>query len=360
MITRAFRVVSAGTDLRIPEVEWEILDASQLYDDEALAALRDQARAHGAVLGMLADFEGELAPLVIMHVEAPWSVIEVHGEAHGFVVTSRGDGLFVALVSSSDHGGAGRPCARTSFVQRHERVWFSETWRLFPHPRALRPGRAWCWRGARHSFGSHSLAIHCAASATAIDAFLAADAATPYTRVDASRYEASSELAEEQRIEIHDGLITWLRRSGEPQTPLATFDAGVLHAIARGALGEIDWLAWEHDWETPVALGDDGASLADYLAGDEARVDAEQARRLERHHLEAADLTPSELIGRLSLLLGASEAVADEDFDAWLAELAVEAGPRYVSIQVAGSPSELYARLSRCQRHIVWRVIGRG
>jgi hypothetical protein len=359
-VARAFRVVSAGTDLRVPEVDWEIVDASELYDDEALAALRDQARAHGAVLALLADFEGELAPLVIMHVEAAWSVFEVDGEARGFVVASRGDGMFVALVSSSDHGGAGRRCARTGFVQRHASVWFSETWRLFPHPRVLGPGRAWCWRGARHSFGPHSLAIHCAASATAVDELLAACAPMPYVRVDAGRYEARPELEEEQRIEIRDGVVTWLRRSGEPRAPLATFDAGVLHAIAGGALGAIDWLAWEHDWETPVALGDDGASLADYLAGDEGRVDAEQARRLELHRLDAVDLKPSELVGRLSLLLGSSEAVADEDFDAWLAALAVEVGPRYVSIEVAGSPSELYARLWRCQRHIVWRVIGRG
>jgi hypothetical protein len=358
-VARAFRVISTGTDLQLPEVDWELLDASELYDDESLAALRDQARTHGAVLALLADFEAELVPLVIMHVDAAWSILELDGEPHGFVVTSRGDGRFVALVSSSDHGGFGWPCARTGFVRRDDLAWLSDSWRILPHPRVVATGRPWCWRGARQSFGPHSLTIHCTASATEIDSFLAACAPMPYVRADATRYDAAPELGEDQRIEIRDGEVTWLRRCSEPREPLAAFDAGVLHAIAAGALGCIDWLAREHDWETPVALGDDGTSLADYLSGDQTTVDAEQTQRLAPHHLDAEALTPSELVGQLSLLLGAPSPIGANDFDTWLAQLTLGAGPRYVLIQVSGSPSELFARLWRCQRRIIWRVIGR-
>jgi hypothetical protein len=44
---------------------------------------------------------------------------------------------------------------------------------------------------------------------------------------------------------------------------------------------------------------------------------------------------------------------------AWLANLAVEHVPRYISIDVAGSGSDLSDRLYRCQRRIVWRVVAR-
>jgi hypothetical protein len=359
-VGRAFRLLSMGTDLRVPDVDLEILDAGELDEDEAVSALRDYARDHGAVLALLEDHNSELVPVVVMRADAVWNILEVNGELQGIFVKPRDGGPLVALAPDSVHLGAGRPCPRTRFVQRRASGWSSETWQLFPHPCALRPGRTWCWRGARNSFGPHSLTIHCAASMAAIDNFLSALAPMPYVRVDATRYGASPELEEDQSIEIREGQLSWIRRCGEPRPPLAMFDTGILHAIADGALGAIDWLAWEHDWETPVALGDDGPSLADYLSGDETRVDAAQVQRLKLHHLPAEGLTTAELIGRLSLLLGASTAIADEDFDAWLVRLVLEECPRYVSIQVAGSPSGLYDRLSRCQGRIVWRVVGRG
>jgi hypothetical protein len=322
--------------------------------------LCEYARAQQAVLALVEDINNELEPIVIMRVETAWNILEINGEPQGLFIEPRDTGPLVALASDSVHFGTCLRCPSSKFIERRASGWSSESWRLFPHPIALRTGRAWCWRGARHSFGSHSLTIYCTASAKALDDFLSALAPMPYVRVDATCYDARPELNEDQSIEIRDGELRWIRRTGEPGPPLATFDAGILHAIADGAIGAIDWRAWEHDWETPVAVGDDGASLADYLSGDKAKVDAEQERRLRLHQLDARNLTQADLVGRLSLLLGASTAVTDEDFDAWLAQLVVANGPRYVSVDIAGSGSDLFARLVRCQRRIVWRVVGHG
>src|SRR5687767_4300523 len=66
-VGRAFRLVSTGTDLRVPDVEWEIFDASELDDeDETVVSLLDYARAQGAVLALVEDCNGELAPIVVM------------------------------------------------------------------------------------------------------------------------------------------------------------------------------------------------------------------------------------------------------------------------------------------------------
>src|SRR3569623_1520562 len=211
-------LVAAGVDLRIPAGEYHVATPEDVaYAD--LAALCAEALAHGGCVGqldpMIEGYEPTLGPT-------------------SFVLGYRDD--------------------------RGDQVWEGDGWTIRRHPfAAAADGRAWPWRGSG-SFGPYSLTVHLEWTSDEIERFLTAATPLPYTRTAPERYE----LADVGRLVVDTGILRFLRAAGRGQAEdhVESFDRGLLLALARGALGPLHWVAFEHDWEAPFAIGDDGASLA--------------------------------------------------------------------------------------------------
>lgn len=354
------KLVAAGVDLRIPAGEYHFAVPNDLAHDD-LAALCAEAMVHGGCVGELDLLfeDDEPTYVVVLRVDATALILERGGATFVAPGTASEGAAFVAFGSDSSCNGPA--LGPTSFVlgyrdDRGDRVWEGDAWAIRRHPFAAGDGRAWPWRGSG-SFGPYSLTVHLEATTDEIESFLAAAAPWPYTRTEPGRYD----LAEVGRLVVAAGILRFLRAAGrgEAEDHLEAFDRGVLLALAGGALGPVHWVAFEHDWEAPFAIGDDGASLAGYLVGDRDQVEAIQRELLEVRSIDLTGVPADRIASRLAAELGATEAVDDAALDAWLATRELSGFPHHVLVEVDQLAS-WYERLHAAQPRVVWRLRGIG
>lgn len=81
-----------------------------------------------------------------------------------------------------------------------------------------------------------------------------------------------------ERIYADDELLCWARSYHSPDDESVAFDARTLEALIDGALGPFVWDLLDEDYVQPIAAGDDAASLARYLEGDETELGAHYAK----------------------------------------------------------------------------------
>jgi len=353
------KLVAAGVDLRIPAGEYHVATPDDVaYAD--LAALCAEAMVHGGCVGQLDPmFEGdEPTYVVVLRVDAAALVLERGGTTLALAGAASESAPFIAFASDSTFNGP--TLGPTSFVlgyrdDRGDQVWEGDGWTIRRHPfAAAADGRAWPWRGSG-SFGPYSLTVHLEATSDEIERFLTAATPLPYTRTEPERYE----LADVGRLVVDTGILHFLRAAGRGQAEdhVESFDRGLLLALARGALGPLHWVAFEHDWEAPFAIGDDGASLAAYLVGDRDPVEAIQRELLEVRRIDLTGVPADRVASRLAAELGATEAIDDAALDAWLAARDLAHFAHHVLVEVDELAS-WYERLHAAQPRVVWQLRG--
>jgi hypothetical protein len=238
---------------------------------------------------------------------------------------------------------------RTTFVLGDAGEWHGDGWTLRPHPFVEPGARGWRWRNVG-SFGPHSITVVADGD---LAAFWAACAPVPY----APDHGPHAIARDQQFVIAGDRFSIW--RGYHDDFERAAFDAGVLLALARGAAGDMRWwIAMEHDWGSPFALGDDGDSLVDYLLGDKAIVGAALDKLLA---LVQIDARAGDVAAAIAAGLGATQPIDDAHFDAWLGAQPVTALPRHVRVALSREVySAWHDRLQKLQPFVVWRVVGSG
>ena len=337
-----FVIEGSGRDLRVPEDTYAPLPG-ELGDDVLAADIeRDTATVVRRVLEHGDDVDNDF--YIVLPVAGPWSILEVSGELRGVSASERAGRWYVVL------GGANamwpdRLPTTTFVLATDDGLWHADAWQLRPHPLAHAAGRDWTWRRP-NTFGPYTITIVADGD---LARFAASCAPTPY--IEAGHW-----------LEIEGDRLT-LNSEHEPAEPaVAAFERSVLCALGRGAAGSVRWwLAMEHDYYEPFAMGDDGESLIAYLLGDQSAAEATQARLLARHDIDASSATTyDELAAQVSAGLGAATPVDDAGFDRWLTAQPLDRLPRHISIQLSIKPPPgIHERLVAAQPFIVWRLIGR-
>jgi hypothetical protein len=355
------QLVGVGTDLRLPDADYRIVAATELdlaFDDRR--AFEQLADAHGAALFRMRDHvEDPWRSCLMFRPAAAWSVLELAGHTFGVA------GDYLALMPlDPDLDPPDARHAPASFVIAHDdpRVWESDHWKLRPHPLVRRePLRDWTWAWAQATFGPISLRIAVEQSHE-LDGFLETCSPMPYLRVGPGhlRLAPSSSLA---HLHLVDGRLELTRGHHDPSPAAIAFDAGLLVALATGALGTIGWNLVDEDSPQLLAAGDDGPSLLAYLdptTDEDSQRQSWKRQLVTRRHDASAAVTPGQLVETLSLFLGARAPISDHLFDAWLAALPPDSLPPHIEIQLSRTFFErfgvewLLRRLSRTQPRLRW------
>lgn len=347
-----FVIEASGRDLRVPADTYRFVALDEV-DRDLLAAVVEPDVA--TVVRRATDHGGHIDNdiYIVVPVAGPWSIVDVGGERRGVRASEHGGRWFTVLEGALDDWPDALP-ATTFVLGTDGSIWDADAWQLRPHPVPIASGRDWRWRGIATSFGPHVISLVIDASEAELARFWAGCAPVPRPDDDDSFARRAFTLTE--------GRFSIARGASDPGPHVAAFDRGVLCALARGAAGPLRW--WhvlEQDWGQSYALGDDGASLIDYLCGDAAIVEAEQARLLAPYEIDLAAVQSSDdLAAALASRLGAHDRIDDAAFDGWLAARAVAELPRVVAIAVPRGELERWAhRLHAAQPFIAWRVIGR-
>jgi hypothetical protein len=329
-------LLGRGRDLRISDDNYAFSPLSEVFPYSECERFLDGS--NDAFV-----FEHIARIIVALPVAAAWSIVEHAGARSGVVASEHAGRWYVALEASLD------ATLRTTFVLGHDGVWHGDNWTLSPHPFVEPAARGWRWRNIG-SFGPHSITVVADGD---LAAFWASCAPVPYAPDDGPH----AIKRDDQFVIAGDRFSIW--RGYHDDFERAAFDAGVLLALARGAAGTVHWwIAMEHDWGEPFALGDDGDSLVDYLLGDKAIVGAAQHDQLA---LVQIDARTGSVAAAIAAGFGAHEPIDDARFDAWLRAQPVTALPRHVRVALS---REVYRawhdRLQKLQPFVVWRVVGSG
>jgi hypothetical protein len=330
-------VQASGRDLRVPSGTY-VLEPLALQYLELADALVDPREA---VAIRRIDAVGSEV-YYVLPVAGPWLILDVAGELRGVRASEHAGGWFVALRDSTDRGALA-----TSFVLADGDTWHGDGWQLRRHPYVEPAGRDWRWRAGR-GLGPHSITV-----VTDDDRELARFWASCAPVPEAGGLDRQHAVA---------GDRFSIARGQHEDVATDAFDRGVLLALARGDAGDVRWWrAMGHDWGWPYGAGYDGDSLADYLRGDEARVDGEQGRALEPVEVDATGAgTADELARTIAAGLGATDVIDDAHFDQWLARRPISELPRHVHVSVpAAAVRDLLRRLHAAHPFIVWRLSGR-
>lgn len=264
----ALHVLATGRDLRIPDRAYRMAPGDHLDELERLAPI---ARAEGAVL---AERDGD--PCVVLSVAAPWSVV-------GDVGVRSAEGC-VALVCDELPDA---PVCPGDFLLAYADVWHGASWSLTPHPLAVPIAqRAWTWAWGS-GYGPAQLAIFLERSpAELVDRY----APWPYRPTEHGGWVA---IPVHHEIVLRDDRIAFQRAYLTPDPAAAAFDAGLLRALADGALGPLRWDLEDLDYGETIATGETAASLAQYLAPDapEDELRAAWGRWLAKHEVDARAAT---------------------------------------------------------------------
>lgn len=339
-----FRIDARESPLRLGHVDapdgWSVGTPDDLAGHgDALIA---EARVHGAVMGMASDLDDE--PLcwafVVLRVDAPWLIVDTETGPRPLLPASAGDDdIWYVALWPSDEGDIHVPA--TAMITPDDDGWSGESWRIRPHPLTRMRGRDWRWRTG-NSGGPHSLTIRSQASAADVIALFESCAPLPYRRDDA-RYVGPDYVGSAPYIKIFDGSLSFMRSYTDPQDHVRACDTGLVLMLASGAIGDITWLVWEHDWESPVACGDDGASLHRYLVDDAGEVCAEQDVRVTPFAIDATGTTDDDEIVRTIERVLATRAER----------------PAYAVLVLAVPLGSWWERVHRLHPRTIWRVEGR-
>jgi hypothetical protein len=332
------RVLASGRDLLIPDLEYAIARADHVDGADELIPIADR---DGAVLAEVDD-----VPCVVVRVAAPWCVIDGLGAR-----AARG---CLALISDSlVHTGSdwdALPRCRGNMLVAENDVWHGTTWTLRPH-RLLQhpPSRDWPWGWGGGSWGPAILRVYVERSRAELDAYLATWAPSPFVRTGDGEFVIEPV---HQELHLRDGQLELQRGYHQADEAGTAFEAGLLHAIVRGALGELQWDLYEDDYVTYLATGETAASLADYLSPAVAEADlrAYWDARLATHVCDAtAATTHAEVIAALAASLGTPTGV---DFDDWLVRAPHADLPRAVEIRLPATLGTewLFRRVTRRTR----------
>ncbi|HEU0029971.1 MAG TPA: hypothetical protein VFQ53_05010 [Kofleriaceae bacterium] len=364
----ATHIDAVGHDLRVPALAGRMVPSAAL--DVARDELEALAARHGAVLARTSHFD-EWYPLLVLRVDAPWLVLEQHGEQLGIEASVSEHGTFVAVVADEIQLGPIDRWDRAPLVDPpelvvlHEGVWESAHWRLAGHPRMPRHVvRDWTWANGGSGYPGTTLDIAFDVPTEDVIAFVASCAPLPYDRHGERSYQNRDGDRLRQTLDVVErGLALW-RDYTDPSPAVAGFDAGLLLALADGALGELRWDLIEVDYGTHQASGEDCASLAAYLAVD-SDPDAQQAHWQALHAERVIDAraarTFDEVRDVLAGALGAPAAITDDAaFAAWYGAQPIDALPRRFVVDISlEAPRDAYdwlAPLLRGQRRIRWGV----
>jgi hypothetical protein len=341
----AIELLGRGRDLRIPDDDYGFSPLSEVVAYTAITPFLDGSD-DGFVFEHVTRFANgdvDRDTIVALRIAGPWAILERDGARIGIAASEHAGRWYIALARIDD------PPVRTTFALRSGDVWHGDGWALQPHPFVCAAGRKWQW--ANGSWGPHSMTVVVDGELGELGELAASLEPMPY----AATIERALQLAwTADRVTI--------RRGDSESEAIEAFDRGVLLALARGVAGRVRWwIAIEHDWETPYAMGDDGDSLVDYLLGDQTAVAAAMAQLLAQHPIDAR-LAGGDAIARaIADGLGATTAVDDAGFDAWLAARPLAALPRHVRVAL---PIAVYTawheRLTKAQPFVVWRVTGSG
>ena len=349
---------AVGTDLRLPDADYRIAPTTELdlvFEDRRM--LEREADAHGGVLFRMRDHvEDPWQTCLILRPAVAWSVLELGGHTFG------AGGEHLALIPMDPEiEPPGARHSPASFVLAHGDIWESDHFRLRPHPIVVRePLRDWPWVWEHATFGPISLAIDIERRHY-LESFVAACAPMPYQQIGHDHYRVAPDTFADLRL-VLDGLEL-TRGHSDPPPEVVAFDAGLLVALAHGALGKIGWAFTDEDYFETLAAGDDGATLLDYLdptSDAHSQRAALKRQALPRRYDASAAATPGQLVETLARLLGARAPISDHLFDAWLAALPLDALPRHVEIHVSRALADrfgvewLLRRLGTAQPRLRW------
>ena len=354
------QVDATGTDLRLPDDGYRLVASTDLdLEPDEVRALEALATQHGAVLFRARDHaDDDWQTHALFRPAAAWSVLETEGHTLG------AGGRFLVLVPAPADDAHPRTARAGLLIGHGEpamRIWESDRWQLRPHPLiAPEPRRDWPWSWPS-GYGPITIDIN-VTCATELDGFLESCAPIPYQQIAPRHYRTTHpDLFADLRV-LEDGLE--LARGYQTIPPdVVAFDAGLLVALARGALGPITWDVIDEDDHHHLATGHDGASLLDYLdpAADPEGQREHWKRQFVRRVFDGRSAqTPGQLVEALSVFLGARVPVPDHRFDPWLASLPIESLPRRLEITIGKPLSDrfgemwLLARLGRAQPRLAW------
>jgi hypothetical protein len=247
-----------------------LVPAAALETDAWVARL-----AAGMATFELVEFEDDdPRPTIVLELAGPWNLLIVSSGRFGVAATrgpeSLADRWFVALCSEppcalDDEDWARAPELEVQAPRAEPDGWHDRSWQLSMHPWCRLGSRDWSWAWGRKSAGPVSLQIWLDADAEAIASALAAVGGLPYRPSSPGELRSFSRAVHDERVLVEDGLLILMRSFHEPPEHIASFDAGLLAALAEGSLGPLAWDLVDGDYGFYVATGEDGASLARYL-----------------------------------------------------------------------------------------------
>ncbi|MBS2030692.1 MAG: hypothetical protein JST54_22500 [Deltaproteobacteria bacterium] len=268
------RVVASGDRIALPRGRYRFVAAGPMLLDDDFAPVIAAAESDGLVQFTTSDVDDD-AVGALLRVNVPWLVLGHAGvEAsfgaqgtHGFVAVSAEDVLI------DDEAWQAAPEQELDTITQTASGHFAgDGWQLAPHPLCRGDLRDWSWAWGRKTWGPVVLDVQVPRSADEIRKFLDAESPLPYRPVPNEPFLSAGRLEQAGRIYVREGALAFTRSHVEPSRTTMAFDAGLCHALASGALGELSWDVYEQDYGAYLATGEGCASLARYLdpAADEA------------------------------------------------------------------------------------------
>ncbi|MFO0597142.1 MAG: hypothetical protein U0228_17645 [Myxococcaceae bacterium] len=134
--------------------------------------------------------------------------------------------------------------------------------------------RDWAWRWSV-AYGPLTLTLRFERPPLLPRDWLAARHRRPYQELAPDRWSLRAPPSDHSELVLTTpNSLTWVRSYATPREISVAFDDAALAALEAGELGPFTWDLLDEDYVTPIAAGDDPASLTRYLEAPTAELDA--------------------------------------------------------------------------------------